>query len=136
MADGGVGFTATRQDGRTARVRLTVPAAGSAGPLTVWDNDEPITGDSLTHLGVLTGGGPVLFTPWTDGFSVGYHAATAAGGGSLIYLTPSTGSDDGTPTVFVYDDEVEGDDRGAQFGNPVTYLAPFGFAADITCTPA
>ena len=103
------------------------------------DNGEALTGYGLTHLGVLAGGGQVQFTPWTDGFSVGYHCATAAdaaGGGRLIYLTPSTGSNDGTPTVFLYDDEVAGGDLVAWFGNPITYLEPFGLAADTTCTPA
>ena len=42
------------------------------------------------------------YTPWTDGWAVGFRVAHPGSEPEHIYLNPSGGSDDGKPCVFVY----------------------------------
>lgn len=62
-----------------------------------------MTNDPITDLA-----SGVVYTPWTDGCAVGFRCAHPGGKVEFIYLNPSQDSDDGVPTVFVYQG-VEGD---------------------------
>lgn len=42
------------------------------------------------------------YTPWTDGYAVGFKVEHSGGRTEFIYLNPSDGADDGVPNVFLY----------------------------------
>jgi hypothetical protein len=42
------------------------------------------------------------YTPWSDGWAVGFHVRTREGKESYVYLNPSSDSDDGVSTAFLY----------------------------------
>lgn len=44
----------------------------------------------------------VTYTPWTDGYAVGFMCRHDDGRVEYIYLNPSQGDDAGQPNVFVY----------------------------------
>jgi hypothetical protein len=47
----------------------------------------------------------VTYTPWTDGWAIGYRVDYAAGGHEFIYLNPSGSDSEEQPCVFVYQGE-------------------------------
>ena len=56
----------------------------------------------------------VTYTPWTDGWGIGFIATRPDGAQCRIALNPSGGSDDDVPCVFVYiDSDPSGDLVGA-----------------------
>lgn len=73
----------------------------------------PIWSREITHLAVrsLTTAEGATFTPWTDGYSVGYKVSAPGVPETIIYFNPSTDNDEegeeGVPAamrtnVFVY----------------------------------
>lgn len=46
--------------------------------------------------------GGVTYTPWSDGWAIGFKVEFDDGRVDFIYLNPSGGSDDNVPTVFLY----------------------------------
>ncbi len=58
------------------------------------------------------------YTPWTDGWAIGFHVRHDDGREEYVYLNPSGASDDGQNTVFLY--QGSHGDPGKDL--PVTFL--------------
>jgi hypothetical protein len=63
----------------------------------------------------------VLYQPWTDGYAVGFKATHPDGRVEFVYLNPSSESDDGQPTVFLY----RGTAGTAEQDAPLTHIEIF-----------
>ena len=74
--------------------------------VAVVDEDDAYT--LAAHLNTVTPSpvidGDVTYTPWTDGYAVGFRMTRDDGTVSYIYLNPSDrdGEPDDTPAVFLY----------------------------------
>jgi len=44
----------------------------------------------------------ITYTPWTDGYAVGFKYQKATGETGYIYLNPSSEDSEGEPNVFLY----------------------------------
>jgi len=64
------------------------------------------------------------FTPWSDGWAVGFIVTSPGRPTRYVYLNPSGGSDDGSATVFVYAGE-EPDGPAPGIDGPVTHVTLF-----------
>jgi hypothetical protein len=65
------------------------------------------------------------YTPWTDGYAVGFRCEAASGRIEYIYLNPSSEDSEGQPNVFLYqgaagDPGIDGSITYFEVGEPET----------------
>lgn len=62
------------------------------------ENSDPVT---ITGCTIPTPEG-VTYTPWSNGYAVGFKATHNDGRVEYLYLNPSSDTDDGQPNIFIY----------------------------------
>ena len=75
--------------------------------LTITLDDEPMRPDPPPSLNyTITTPEDVTYTPWTNGYAVGFKCTHDDGRVEYLYLNPSSETDDGKPNAFVYQGPV------------------------------